>query len=393
MKLELRKRFGQISFSIWKRIAQPLDRRYQDFDTRMFLSNEMDPRFPSKEYISKKNPYFRKWGFDVSQLDAAYYSRVSGIDADHYVTRSMAIHFIYPYLDRYGFLDAYMDKNVQKKVLGLDSDNPLGIRATEDIIRNMNGIFMDQEGKQIPEDQAVSILMSYGAPMILKPSVETYGGHGVVKVSADVTVDELKSLMKKYWQNYTFQKLIVQHPVLSSFNPTSVNTVRVVTYRDPSKKKKILYSCVRFGGEGSVIDNVCSGGGYTGIDISTGRLKNRKRYSYFTMDVPMLPDSAPDQIPCWDKIKEAALYLHDRLPHFDIAGWDFSVTPDGDVLFVEYNLRPGVGLQQAVGPMFSKEDLDELMKHVSKVKYGYQAFGVLRYKDQPDRKTVHIRMG
>lgn len=392
MSSGLRKKIGDFSFKIWKRIAQPFEDRSQYFDTYMFKNNEMDPKFPAEHYEKTKNPYFAKWGFKVSDLDAAYYSKVSGIKADHYVTRAMAIHFIYPYLDRYAMLDAYMDKNFQKKALGLGEDNSLGILFTEDIVYNSNGIFYDGDHNVIEESRALEILASYGEGMILKPSVESYGGHGVMKISEDVTVEQLKALIGKYRLNFTFQKLIRQHDVLAGFNPTSVNTIRIVTYRNPAKRKKVLYSCMRFGGEGSVVDNVCSGGGYTGIDLATGHLKDRKRYCYFQMNPTMLPDSVPDEIPCWDKIVEAALSLHDRLPHFDIVGWDFSVTPEGKILLVEYNIRPGVGLQQAVGPMFSKEDLDELMEHVSKLNYFYRVCGEVRFKDQPDRKTVHSRM-
>lgn len=390
---KLRKKAGQFFFKLWRKIAQPLGDRYQDFDTRMFKENEMDPAFPCNDFENIKNPYFAKWGFDVSQLDAAYYSRVSGIVADHYVTRSMAIHFIYPYLCRYSFLEAYMDKNMQKRILGLGHGDSLGVMSTEDIVYNCNGVFFDADDNVISEEKALEILLSYGDGMIVKPSVETYGGHGVSLLRKGVDITELQNVMKAMRCNYTFQKLIRQHELLAAFNPSSVNTVRIVTYRTPSKEKKILYSCIRFGGEGSVIDNVCSGGGYTGINLATGHLRDRRRYSYFVQDAPMLPDSVPDEIPCWEKIVEAALMLHDRLPHFDIVGWDFSVTPEGNVLLVEYNLRPGVGLQQAVGPMFCKSDLDELMRHVSKVSYCYKAFGEVRYKDQPDRKTVHIRMG
>lgn len=389
----LRKKIGSLTFRVWAKIAQPLRDRYQDFDTRMFKENEMDPSFPCKDFEGVRNRYFAKWGFKVSQLDAAYYSRVSGIEADHYVTRSMAIHFIYPYLARYAFLDSYMDKNVQKRILGLDGENPLGILSTDDIVYNSNDIFYNNRGEVISNEEALDALVGYGDAMILKPSLETFGGHGVIRVAEGTSREEFRALLEKYRHNFTFQKLIRQHPVMSQFNPSSVNTVRIVTYRNPQREKKVLYSCVRFGGSGSVIDNVCSGGGFTGLDLETGRLLDRKRYCYYVTDVPPMPDSAPDAVPCWDKIVEAALALHDRLPHFDIVGWDFAVTPDEKVLLLEYNLRPGVGLQQAVGPMFSKEDLDELMRHVSKVNCHYHAFGVVNFKDQPDKKTVHVRLG
>lgn len=366
--------------------------RCQVYDTLMFFSNEMCPKFEWKKYINKKNPYFRKWGFDVSQLDAEYYSRLSGVEAEHYVTRSMAVHYIYPYLDRYDFVPAYMDKNVQKSLLGLPDDK-LGVITTEDVVYNSNRAFFTGDGKECSCDEALGVLVSYGKDMILKPSVESFGGHGVMKVSGDTDKTGFKALIEKYKYNFTFQKFVEQHPTMAQYNPTSVNTVRIVTYRGFDRKRKVLYSCLRFGGEGSVMDNVCSGGGYTGIDIATGKLLNRKRYTYFVMDVPSIPDSMPEEIPCWDTIKSAALELHGRLPQLDIIGWDFSLSPDGRPILIEFNPRPGVGLQQAVGPMFSKEDLDEIMEHVSKVKVDRRKLSVLQFKDFPDRKTVHLKFG
>ena len=392
MIYRIHNKIGKLAFRFWKLFAPSLSVRYQAFDTRMFLRNEMDPRFPWKKYVNKKNLYFKKWGFDVSQLDAEYYSRVSGIKADHYVTRSMAVHFIYPYLDRYDFVPAYMDKNMQKRLLGL-LDNKLDVLMPEEVVFNANGVFFDGEDRECSREEAVETLMAYGKDTILKPSVETYGGHGVMKVLGQSSRKDYETLFDKYRYDFTFQKLVVQHPVMAQFNQTSVNTVRVVTYRDFRGMRKVLYSCMRFGGEGSVMDNVCSGGGYTGVNVETGQLIDRKRYSYFIMDVPTLPYSVPNEIPCWKKIKAVALALHGRLPQLGIVGWDFTLTPDETPVLIEFNPRPGVGLQQAVGPMFSENDLDEIMAHVSKVKYDYHPYGQLLYADFPNRKTIHSKFG
>lgn len=392
MKCRIYNKIGRITFCVWKLFAPSLSARYQAFDTRMFLKNEMDPRFPWKKYVDKKNSYFKKWGFDVSQLDAEYYSRVSGIKADHYVTRSMAVHFIYPYLDRYDFISAYMDKNIQKNLLCLP-DKDIQVEMPENVVINSNGVFFDGHGLECTEEQALDILIEYGKETILKPTVETYGGRGIIKVLENKTKEEYRQLFKKYRYNFTFQKLVEQHSVMAEYNPTSVNTVRIVTYRDFQNKRKVLYASLRFGGEGSVMDNVCSGGGYTGVDVQTGILIDRKRYSYHQMDVPKLPDTMPNEIPCWNKMKDAALFLHGKLPHLNIVGWDFALSPDQKPILIEFNPRPGVGLQQAVGPMFSEDELDEIMRHVSKVKYDYYPYGKLVFEDFPERKTVQVKFG
>ena len=49
---------------------------------------------------------------------------------------------------------------------------------------------------------------------------------------------------------------------MSQFNPDTVNTIRVLTYRD-----KVISAAVRFGGKGSFVDNTAKGG----VAISIGK--------------------------------------------------------------------------------------------------------------------------
>lgn len=388
MLYRLRKKFSKFSFKIWCKISPRLIEHFQDYDTYYFFRNEMDSSFPWKKYIEKKNTYFKQWGFDVPQLEAEYYSKVSGINANHYVNRMMVFHYIYPYLNRYDFVPAYMDKNIQKKLLCLpDKEND--IVATKDIIYNSNGIFFTHSNEQCSEEKAIETLLHYGKPFIIKPTVDTFGGHGVEMISKDLTRETLLNIIKKYQRNFTFQEVIEQHSDLAKFNPSSINTLRIVTYCDFSLHYKILYACIRFGGEGSIKDNVCSGGGYTGIDCKTGKLLDKKIYSYHVSQPSDIVDQFPTVIPYWEKVKTAALKLHQRLPQLKVVGWDFAITPDGKPLFVEFNPRPGIGLQQAVGPMFSKEDLDELMVHISKSVLKQIPMGVTYFNDYPERKTLH----
>lgn len=385
-------KIGELTFRLWRCFAPSLQERYQQFDTRMFLANEMDTRFPWKRYVKKTNSYFEKWGFKVSQLDAEYYSQLSGIRADHYVTRSMAVHYIYPYLNRYDFVPTYMDKNTQCRLLGLP-DERLNVLIPETIVYNANDVFFDCVGRVITRAEAVQTLVAYGCDTIVKPTIDTFGGRGVEKVLGGTSQEDYVLLFDRYGRDYTFQKVVEQHPAMAQLNPSSVNTVRIVTYRDFAGFHKVLYACLRFGGKNAVVDNVCAGGGFTGVDPVSGRLLDRKRHTYFVMDPPMLPDSCFNTVPCWEVLKGMALALHERIPQMAVVGWDFCLTPDEKPLLIEFNPRPGVGLQQAVGPMFTREDLDEIMRRVSKVKAGYRPLGVIEFPDRPDRRTVNLKFG
>ena len=390
MLFETRKKISKFCFKIWCKISPSLSEYFQDYNNFFFFRNEMDPNFPWKKFIHQKNNYFKQWGFDVSQLEAEYYGCASGVKANHYVNRSMVFHYIYPYLDRYDFSPAYKDKNIQKTLLGLpDVEND--ILATKDIVFNSNGIFFKNGDQPCSEEDAIEVLLSYGKTLFLKPTVDTFGGRGVKKVPAEIVREDLLELIKKYKRDYTFQDFIEQHPDMAKFNSSSINSLRIVTYRDFSQQYKVLYSCVRFGNNGSIKDNASSGGGFTGIDILSGKLIDRKKYTYHVSKPTNVVNEFPLEIPYWEKVKSAALLLHQRLPQFRIVGWDFSITPDGKPLFIEFNPRPGIGFQQAIGPMFSKEDLDELMSHVSKAAKWQMPIGVTCFSDYPERMTYHSK--
>ena len=94
MKYRVKNKLGKIIFKIWKWFAPTMSERYQHFDTRMFLKNEMCKDFEWKKYVGKYNPYFKQWGFDVPQYESEYYSKVSGIKADYYVNRLLVFHYI-----------------------------------------------------------------------------------------------------------------------------------------------------------------------------------------------------------------------------------------------------------------------------------------------------------
>lgn len=358
---------------------------YLEDDSSYFYENYKDPLFDDKPYRNKLNPYFLKYGIKEPLVEAEYYSRSSGVKSDRYMSRGMAFKLVYSYLERVEFLPAYSDKNIQKKILSLDKiGKSIDIAMPGNIIYNMNGCYFDSQDQEISREEAISILNQTQRDIILKPAIGSCGGKNVIKVSFDKTSNrDFEGLIKKYHSDFVFQEVICQHPSLKAFNPSSVNTIRIVTFRNSKKERRVLFALVRFGGEGSIMDNICSGGGFCMIELETGKLKDRKKYQYPQINPNPIPDSLPNNIPYFEKIKEAALTMHGQLPHFDVIGWDITVDPEGHLVLVEFNVRPGHGLQQGTGPMFTDEEFDEIMKHASKLKQKYEVKGFLAFPDKP----------
>ena len=67
-------------------------------------------------------------------------------------------------------------------------------------------------------------------------------------------------------------------------------------------------------------------------------------------------------VPSFDRVVDAARANAARMGHFKLIGWDFAVAPDGEPVFIEYNVIPGQN-QETNGPTFGALT-DEVLEDV-----------------------------
>ncbi|MBO5299871.1 MAG: hypothetical protein J6B51_07330, partial [Clostridia bacterium] len=67
------------------------------------------------------------------------------------------------------------------------------------------------------------------------------------------------------------EECVIQHDAINEINPSSVNTIRIVTLNGP-KKNGIVYACIRIGQNGTDMDNVDCGGMACRIDLESGMI-------------------------------------------------------------------------------------------------------------------------
>ena len=141
---------------------------------------------------------------------------------------------------------------------------------------------------------------------------------------------------------------------MSQLNESSVNTIRIVTYRS-DMEILVIYSVVRIGRKGSVIDNQCAGGISTVIG-EDGKLGGTA-FGGFIEDGIGKTDSGTIlngfEIPSYHKAIETVKQLHYQLPFFNFIGWDVAIDEDGDPVIIEWNACPGLS-QSAFGPGYGK---------------------------------------
>lgn len=143
------------------------------------------------------------------------------------------------------------------------------------------------------------------------------------------------------------EEVLRQHPDLDRLNPSSVNTLRVVTILNDSGAH-IVYAHIRIGNGGRPVDNLHSGGMFAPIDMETGQVqypgydKDRKTYAVHPQTGVEIQGF---QIPLWEESKALCIEAAALVPQMRYVGWDVAVTPNGPVL-VEGNNLPGYDILQ-----------------------------------------------
>lgn len=169
---------------------------------------------------------------------------------------------------------------------------------------------------------------------IAKPNTGSFGANtGIWDVSEKeprVVFNEL-TLGNITW---ILEELIVQVPEMGQFNPSSVNSVRIPTFKTQNGYE-IFGTFMRMGRKGSVVDNAGAGGIFVRIDEITGQIIS-DGYTEHGEVFGQHPDSQITfkgyQIPRWEELRELAVKCHMEIPEHKYIGWDFALTPNGWVL-------------------------------------------------------------
>ena len=243
---------------------------------------------------------------------------------------------------------AYTDKNTYDSYFE-------DILRPQTIIRNINGYYFDDK-KPITRKEALE-RCQYLTDSVIKPSMIGMWGTGVRLFSADNGMikenESIEDLFNQYNSNFIIQKKVEQHEAISSLNPTSLNTLRILSYRS-GDEVAVLYAVMRIGRKGKMVDNETAGGINADIDLASGRISDcaygtpaEKRIEKTDVGTILKGFSIPSFNETLSLVKE----LHLRLPYFHLVGWDFGIDSDGHPVMIEWNRCPDLS-QTAHGPAF-----------------------------------------
>lgn len=171
---------------------------------------------------------------------------------------------------------------------------------------------------------------------------------------------------RKKSKQYLLESYFEQHPLMKSLHPSSVNTVRVITFFD-GETVHIMETVLKIGNNGSHLDNFGAGGMYTvlsdeGTVIYPAFDKHANAYSVHPLSGAQLIGF---QIPLFDKIVETLDRAARVVPEIQYVGWDVAIGEEEPAL-IEGNFNTGVFQMK---PSLTGSKIGLLPKYKSIIKF------------------------
>ena len=312
----------------------------------------------SKKYkLEIDNLWKKRYGIKVDKRWFAHYTHCYGVESAYFIPDNIFHSIIEPYLNKDEYVSCMSNKNFFDKWLPQ-------LKHSCTFVRNIKGIWYDFEFNVLTEQQVLEKTNGY-KEFVAKQCIDSAGGAGVIFVSEKLNLSTLKDLSKKFNQDFIFQEVIVQHEVLNQINPSSVNTLRLMTLNYKGKVV-LLSSILRMGINGKRVDNMVSGGVNCAIRPD-GTLVNKlyNATGKFFDGHPNTGSVEGKVIPNFSKVVDTAIQAHKSLPYMGVISWDFALDVNENPILVEYNLKPQSldFHQRENGPIFGEmtvEILDDI---------------------------------
>lgn len=355
-----------ISFAIDKKESRLFSGKMHNIFKKLLKNNLI---ISSKGCLKKHIAYWKRFGIRINSKSYLVFSSVSGIEDPLFVPEVVYYNQIEPRLNNRMMTLAYADKNIYEHYY-----SELGI-FPKTLIRKIDGVIYDGNYQLFfPTDEGVMAIVGAGTNIIIKKTFDTGGGlevglftfteNGFCDHSSGLTYN-LGSLSSLYGGDFVIQEYINQHDFYRRFNVSSINTVRIFTYRSVANNQVIpIQSVVRIGRPGKIVDNQASGGISCGIkdgilnDFAVDKYGNK----YYESNNVKFAEIGKAY--CFDEMKELAIAIAQKQFYSRLLGFDFCVDSTGKVRLIEINnsnIETNF-LQMNNGPLFG-DYTDEVVNY------------------------------
>lgn len=221
----------------------------------------------------------------------------------------------------------------------------------------ISGMFLNAEFDAVEEEKVLETFREYDATIVVK---EDKGLQGMqVRM---IHSPEFKTEILHPERSYIIQPYVKQYKPLHDLYPGSVNTLRVTTFIKKDGSVVVKFVVLRFGTDGSKVDNVSAGGQYIYFDAD-GKPSNRA-YDELGFDMGDRHKNtgylfADLKIPVYQEVLMACINAHKKYPYVRLVGWDVCIDDTGKPVLLEWNSgNPAIMMFEYVcGPFFPEEEI------------------------------------
>jgi len=253
------------------------------------------------------------------------------------------------------------------------------IRVPELLAVDSKGFVSDLNGNPMSTDELLKIVREQ-RNTIIKPFAKgkgigvhifTYDGEGYLIDSKPADEADVRRIFEKH-KDWYLSEVVSQHAYADDIYDQTVNTIRIITMKDPGTGKfKVFFAVQRVGTHATIpVDNASQGGLVCKIDLETGRLSHGR-----SLHNSIVYDTHPDSgirfedvvIPDWKELMDEILALVNHFPYLHFVAWDVIKLPDGTNCIIEANTSSGVNIIQLWGGQRHGE-LGDFYRHYGVIK-------------------------
>jgi hypothetical protein len=344
----------------WKWWLQPARQIFRHSRLGLFFSDASARSLPIVPRIRAARHGFRAYTAKLYKLDrhnVAYYVSDLQRRATRHITPKYNIIFD--------------DKLVAKAIFSRV------VRTPDTLAYLDRGRAVDDVGNVLDIQSVIERVRADGRA-VLKP-IKSSGGKGVKVLSVrdgrffadEQSLDDPHAYLNRCERSF-LSTFVVQHPYAACLYPRSVNTLRIVTMRDPDTREVFVsHALQRIGTNKSApADNFSRGGLVAAIDAATGRLLRVAKCDKATGMLDFI-ESHPDtgativgqQVPNWEEVLRVSTRAHSSFIQAELVAWDFALDQSAEPVMIEANASTDVDLIQIHGPMLTDERVRRFFEH------------------------------
>lgn len=198
-----------------------------------------------------------------------------------------------------------------------------------------------------PFEQFLKFVQKHPVFMVKPQFLE--GGRGIHKVEIKESTDIQKVFNKLKKEEALLEEIIEQCEDLKEFNPSSVNTIRVVTLLDAHNHVHVMSGVLRMGTENNCADNFHTHGIAATVDVETGIVISsaiNRDLERFYVHPQSKKQIIGYKVPMWNEILETVKKAAYVVPEVRYVGWDLAIGKNYEIIMIEGNDNAARDVQQ-----------------------------------------------